>query len=69
MMIHPKKKLIKEAENELREVLYNIQFNRELTEGEFFRVLGVAFREVDMWAKFKIREERHGDSNEPGGLA
>ena len=69
MKIHPREALVNESEKDLRELLHDIQFKRDLTDGEYFRVLCVAFAEVGVWAKYKIREERHGDSNKPGGLA
>jgi len=67
--MHPREQIVKEAENDLRELLNDLQFCRDLTEGEYFRVLGVAFSEVGTWAKYAIRMERHGDSNTPGGMA
>ena len=69
MEVHPREKRVKKAEADLRELLHELQFGRDLTEGEYLRVLGVAFESASSWAKYQIRKERHGDVDKPGGIA
>lgn len=68
--IHEREGMVDRAEMQLQEHLSRLQFNSDLTEGEFLRVVSGAFSNtLGGIAKYKIRMERHGDSNRPGGLA
>jgi len=68
MKLHPREKNVREAELKLSKFLIELQ--KELTPGEYLRV--VAGKLSDTWgstAKYIIREERHpGEPDKPGGL-
>ena len=65
--IHPRETIVVDAENELSCACHEITGN--LTTSEKLRVLAsVLSSQVGHIAKFCIRAERHGDTNQPGGL-
>lgn len=66
--IHSREKIVHDANLKLLNVLVDIQ--KELTTGEYLRVLAEQFGNgVGSIAKYMIREERHpGKPDMPGGL-
>ncbi len=68
MKLHPREQVVGKAKLKLLECLIDVQ--KTLTEGEYLRVVTETLSEsVLTVAKYKIREERHGDLNKPGGQA
>lgn len=68
MKIHPREALVREAENKIR--LVYVEALKGLTTCEAISVVNhMAFTEIGGMMKFAIREERHGDTDKPGGLA
>lgn len=67
--IHPREKLVNKAEREIENTISNILEKHDLTVAEELRVLAAVLgNRIGMTAKFMIREERHGDTDKPGGL-
>lgn len=70
MRIHPRQKLLKEAESIIAAAILNVVVNGKLTGAEYVQVLTKVFSESILdHTKYEIREERHGDKEKPGGLA
>lgn len=66
--IHPREAIVNKAENDLRTAIAAAV--RELTTAEELRVLASVFGDrVGGIAKYAIREERHGKTDKPGGIA
>jgi hypothetical protein len=66
--LHPRERIVAKAENDLRTAV--AEAVRDLTTGEELRVLAAVFGDrVGGIAKYAIRDERHGKSDKPGGLA
>jgi hypothetical protein len=66
--MHPREKLVREAESKLRGHVLDILDDSGLTEGESLRVLAAVFGGyLASVAKYAIRVERHGDTETPGG--
>lgn len=69
MKIHPRELLVRQAENDLRIALLDIKTRHGLTEAEALRMINTATSEwIGGVAKHSIREERHGNTDTPGGL-
>lgn len=72
MKLHEREKLIREAEFALKSALidWSSSFGDKITFAEEIRIVS---GELGGWlgsaAKYAIREERHGDTSKPGGLA
>ncbi len=71
--LHDREQVVAGAELALRELLITWQRSadvRLLTDWEYVRVVTrLLGDQIGMTAKFAIRYERHGDTDEPGGLA
>lgn len=74
--IHPREQNTNLIQSKLVLAIYEAveaaekELDFELTDGEVVRVFSGAFHEIlGTWAKYKIRDERHGDANKPGGQA
>ena len=69
MKLHEREALINKAEAMLREVLLEV-LEMELTQSEYVSVVArVMSDSIQSSMKYVIREERHGSSNTPGGVA
>lgn len=69
MKIHPREKLVKEAERVLRDAVGRV-YEMELTQWERIRIVNsVLSSSIADEAKFGIRYDRHGDTDTPGGRA
>ncbi len=69
MKIHPREPRVRQAENELRTALADIVKKYDLTDGEALAIVNAALSGwVGGVAKYAIREERHGNTDTPGGL-
>lgn len=67
--IHPREFVVREAENKLRGQLLDAVKEFELTEGEQLRVISEVYSNwIASMAKYIIRDERHGNTDTPGGL-
>ena len=69
--LHPRERIVRKAENDLRSAVIDIVHKAELTTGESLQVVNGA---LSGWiagvAKHAIREERHpGEPDKPGGFA
>jgi hypothetical protein len=63
-------KEVPEAAEELQKAMSDLVREYELTEAEQVRVIGEACHNcIAHMAKYAIREERHGNTEKPGGLA
>ncbi len=70
MMIHPREERCRAAEGAINEALWCAVDKYALTDAERLRVVTAALAGyLSGMAKYAIREERHGNSNTPGGLA
>lgn len=70
LRIHERERLVRDAESKLNGALIDVFKAADLTEGEELRVISSVFGGwLSSIAKFKIREERHGNATTPGGLA
>ncbi len=68
--MHPREKVVTEAENEISAAIHEAFKKHNLTTGEILRVVNSCLsREISMIAKYAIRHERHGEQDKPGGLA
>lgn len=68
--LHPREKMVREAQTQLMQNLLDLQRNFELTDGEWVSIIaGELGDTLTRWAKYAIREERHGRADRPGGLA
>jgi len=66
---HPRAKIVREAENELRKAYLDIADKYALTTGEQLRVLSNALNSgLSSIAKYAIRHERHGSGDKPGDI-
>lgn len=67
--LHPRELVVKSAEQDLRKALQEVDEKYNLTQFEYIQllqnVLGGAILTV---CKYGIRQERHGDTETPGGL-
>jgi hypothetical protein len=67
--IHPRERLVTEAEQQLRTAIIGLN-KIGLTTGEFLQVItNVMSGEISSIAKYAIRNERHGNLDKPGGWA
>jgi len=67
--IHPRERLVTQAECDLSRALMAVWEKYDLTNAEMLRVTAsVLGGHISRHAKYRIREERHGDPNKPGGL-
>jgi len=69
--LHKREKPVKEAELALRERLLNWEKDwiEKLTTAEYLSVLVRVLSEtLQSILKYAIRQERHGNTNKPGGL-
>lgn len=67
--LHPREAIVNRADSELRRIVADWQDGHDLTEAEELSVLTSVFsRSIGSIAKYAIREERHGNPGEPGGL-
>lgn len=70
MKIHEREPMVKRSAIALRDAVDKWRDVHKLTTPEELRVLNQVFgSEIAAIAKYAIREERHGDSSKPGGLA
>lgn len=70
MRRHPREKRCVEAEVALSSAILDITQKYDLTEAESLRVVNAACSSwVGNLAKYSIREERHGNTDTPGGWA
>ena len=68
MRIHPRERLIDEAEAHLEEALRHLR-SMDLTHDEFISVVTqIMSRAILSTTKYAIRRERHGNTDQPGGL-
>lgn len=68
--IHPRERIVTEARLELMNAINDIRKKYELTTGEHMQVVNSELSSVfGSIAKYSIREERHGNSETPGGWA
>ena len=69
MQMHPREKQIDEAERVLSKAILKLH-KMDLTHNEFISVVTqVMSTTVLTTTKYAIRRERHGDPEQPGGLA
>jgi len=64
--LHPRFRVVKEAELALSMALLDLEKKHELTYAEVVLILTAALSEATRYA---LREERHGDAVTPSGLA
>ncbi|KKN07250.1 hypothetical protein LCGC14_1068900 [marine sediment metagenome] len=65
---HEREKLVTSAEIELQKAA--LEISKELTTAEYLRVLANVFGgAINSIAKYEIRQERHGNTETPGGWA
>lgn len=64
--IHPRVIVVRQASIEIAQAVTNAMQKHELTYAEAFSILG---EQISGLAKFAIRQERHGDTDTPGGEA
>lgn len=70
LKIHPREKKCTAAESELRGVILGLDQKHKLTQAELIQVLTHVFSdEILSMMKYAIRQERHGNTDTPGGLA
>ena len=70
MRVHKREKIVTQARIDLMEAVIQWAGKHELTDCEFVSVINsVLSDQLGSWAKYKIREERHGNTNTPGGRA
>jgi hypothetical protein len=70
MRIHPREATVRSAENELREEIHRVIEKHELTEAEALRMVNAVCSGWIGWvARYAVRQERHGNTDTPGGLA
>jgi hypothetical protein len=68
--MHPREMPTNKAESDLSEAIHKVIEEYELTDGEALRVVNAALSKwLGNYAKITIREERHGNSETPGGWA
>ncbi len=68
--MHERELVVKEVQLKLSKYLCDTMLESDLTYGEQLRVLAEVYGNwIAGIAKYMIREERHGDTNRPGGLA
>lgn len=69
MRIHPREERTRKAEYALKGAVHDIIVRHDLTEAEGLRVVNAALSDrVGGVAKYAIREERHGNTDTPGGF-
>ena len=66
MRIHPRTFIVAEASVEFRRAFAAIEEKYDLTIGEMLLIFGDY---MTSWAKYAIREERHGNCQTPGDRA
>jgi hypothetical protein len=67
--LHKREKLIRDAESELRRAVMEVDEKYNLTQFEYIQLLHVILGEAILTVcKYGIRQERHGDTETPGGL-
>lgn len=72
MRIHEREVRVEKASADLRRAVLDAvaELPGDLTDGEYVRIInGISYELIAGWAKYKIREERHGDTDTPGGWA
>ena len=68
--IHPRESIVAEARLELATAINNIRVKYDLTSAEHLQMVNTELSSVvGFMAKFAIREERHGNTDTPGGWA
>lgn len=68
--IHPREKKTRDAENDLRTALAEIARKYELTRFEEISVVNRVLSDtIGTICKYAIRQERHGNTDKPGGWA
>lgn len=71
--IHPREQLVNEAEQKLRSAVVDAMKGEpfdSLTGAEYIAVINRVFSgQLASYTKFAIRQERHGDTDKPGGIA
>jgi hypothetical protein len=71
MRLHEREAIVRQAEIDLREKMTEFanEFADKLTTWEYMRVVhGVLSDDIGSQIKYAIRDERHGDTDKPGGL-
>lgn len=67
--LHPREKVVRQAEMDLLTALETVITQHKLTVGECMRVVvAVLGGHIGGIARSTIRVERHGDANKPGGI-
>jgi len=68
--MHKRERVVTEARIGLSQAILDWAEKHDgLTDGEYVSVLsGVLSDQLGSWAKYKIRAERHGNTDTPGGL-
>lgn len=70
MIIHPRERLVREAENKLTQAFIEWAKDKDLTIIEELQVVNkVSSDWVSTILKYELRQERHGNKNTPSGLA
>lgn len=64
--IHPRERLVAEARHAISTAIIKAVESHDITHGELTMILA---GEIQSWAKYQIREERHPDDpDKPGGI-
>lgn len=70
MRMHPRERLVDEAEKVIAAAVLKVLEDFDLTDAEYISVLTNALNTAILRrTKYMIRQERHGDPNKPGGLS
>lgn len=70
MKVHPREAIVEGARRRIELAVAEVFQQAKLTTAEQIRVItAVMAGELQGIAKYAIRQERHGDSDTPGGLA
>ena len=69
LRLHERELLVRKAEGEVRAAFLDALRKHDLTGGEELRVVSSVLADyLQTFAKYAIREERHGDASKAGGL-
>ena len=71
MRLHPREIDLDKASAKLKLAILDAvdELPDDITDGEYIKIInGISYELIASWAKYQIREERHGDEDTPGGL-
>lgn len=69
MRIHQRESLVRDVKNKLSQAFLDTFKGAELTNAEELKIVNeVSSDWIGSILKYQIREERHGDTDTPGGL-